>query len=115
MLDRFTTLTGAAMALGLLLAVSGCLHYKRAADDAQGQLASAEARRRLCAENLDALAQEAQERAAAAAKALEQAQVRARTLGQRADRILRQPAAVPGNDCASARVRVQAWLKSRGQ
>lgn len=115
MLDRFTTITGAVMALGLLLAVCGCLHYKRAADDAEALRATAEARLRLCEQSVDALAKEAQERAAEAAKALEQAKVRARTLEQRADRMLRQPAAVPGDDCASAKARARAWLEGRGQ
>ena len=105
MLDKFTTITGAVLALGLLLAVCGCLHYKRAADDAEVQLAAAEARRRLCAESVEALAQEAKARAAESAQALQQAQVRARTLAQRADAQLRRPAAVPGDDCASAKAR----------
>ena len=90
-------------------------HHKRAAEDARLQLAAAEARTALCNEAVAQLDREAHEREAAAKKALEDAQAQADKYALRADQLLRKPAAVPGDDCASARVRAQAWLKSRGQ
>lgn len=61
-------------------------------------------------DNLHALAQQ-RERETTTARAA--AAATARAAAQRADTILAAPAAVPGNDCASAQVRVGAWLESR--
>jgi hypothetical protein len=61
-------------------------------------------------DNLHALAQQ-RERETTTARAA--AAATARAAAQRADAILAAPAAVPGNDCASAQVRVGAWLESR--
>ena len=113
MLDRFTAITGALLMLALLGCFAWGARWRSAALDAEALHATAEARRRMCAESVEALAQEAKARAAESAKALEQAQVRARTLAQRADAQLRRPAAVPGDDCASARARARAWLEAR--
>ena len=88
-------------------------HHKRAAEDARLQLAAAEARTALCNEAVAQLDAEAKEREAAAAQALAEATAKADKYALRADKILRAPAAVPGDDCASARARARAWLEAR--
>ncbi len=76
-------------------------------------IAAAEGRLRLCSESISAMQAEAKAREAAAQKALAAAQSAAKSHAQRADRLLRAPAAVPGDDCASARVRARKWLEGR--
>ena len=88
-------------------------HHKRAAEDLQDELVRARLREQTCAESVSALESEAKEREASAAKALADAQAQADKYALRADKLLRQPAAVPGDDCASARVRARAWLEAR--
>ena len=100
----------AAVMMGL--ALFG-LRYKRAAHDAQAQLALVQAQAAQCSQSVALLENEAKESEAAAARALAAAQSAADKHAQRADRLLRAPAAVPGDDCASARVRARAWLEGR--
>ena len=90
-------------------------HYKDVADELQVELWQAQQREKTCTEAVAALETEAREREAAAKKALDEATKQANKYALRADELLRRPAAVPGDDCASARVRAQAWLKGRGQ
>lgn len=66
-----------------------------------------------CSEATDALKKLADQRARDADKARAQARKAAAGRNARADAILSAPPAVPGNDCASARVRVDQWLKGR--
>lgn len=66
-----------------------------------------------CSEATDALRKLADERAREADKARAQARKAAAGRNARADAILSAPPAVPGDDCASARVRVDQWLKGR--
>ena len=88
-------------------------HYKRAAEELQDELVAARLREQTCADAVAALETEAKAREAQAAKALADAQAQADKYQLRADRLLRQPAAVPGDDCASARVRARKWLEAR--
>lgn len=63
-------------------------------------------------QRLQALAESRAREAAAARKLAAQA---AADHARRADAVLAAPPAVPGNDCASARVRVGDWLKGRAR
>ncbi len=76
-------------------------------------LALARARAEQCRASVAALEAQARAREAAAAKALAEAQDAASKHARRADRLLLQPAAAPGDDCASARVRARQWLEGR--
>lgn len=111
---------GEAVATAILVAAICCLglscvHLKRELaseiDERQAQAAQAA----MCRASVDALEAERKEHEAAAKKALAEAQAEANKYALRADQLLRKPAAVPGDDCASAKVRAAAWLKSRGQ
>lgn len=57
----------------------------------------------------------AESRAREAAAARRQAAQTAAEHARRADAVLAAPPAVPGDDCASARVRVGQWLKGRAR
>lgn len=67
-----------------------------------------------CSDAVDDLRTLADKRAKDAATARATAAAQARAAAQRADAILSAPAAVPGNDCQSAKARVGAWLQTRG-
>ena len=88
-------------------------HHKNAAEELRGELAACALRAMNAEDALAKLEHESQARAEAAAKALEAAQKDADKYRLRADRLLKQPAAVPGDDCASAKVRARAWLEGR--
>lgn len=75
-------------------------------DNARG-LASA------CNDATEALREQADQRAAAAKPRQAAARATAATHGNRALEILTTPAAVPGDDYASARRRVDGWLQRR--
>jgi hypothetical protein len=66
-----------------------------------------------CSDGVKALQAAAAEREREGRKAGEKARVEAEAHQSAAQRILSTPAAVPGNDCASARVRLDGWLKAR--
>lgn len=68
-----------------------------------------------CSDAVDDLRALADERASEAATTRAAAAAQARMAAQRADAILAAPAAVPGNDCASAQVRIDSWLQGRVQ
>lgn len=68
-----------------------------------------------CSDAVDDLRTLADQRAREAATARATAATQAHAAAQRADAILAAPAAVPGNDCASAKVRVDRWLQGRAQ
>lgn len=88
-------------------------HHKNAADELRGELAACALRAMNAEAALAKMEQEAQARAEAAAKALEAAQKDADKYRLRADKLMKQPPAVPGDDCASAKVRARAWLEGR--
>ena len=90
-------------------------HHKGVAEELRDELVRARLREQTCAESVAALESEVKAREAQAAKALAEAHAKADKYALRADKLLRQPAAVPGNDCASAKARAAAWLQSRGQ
>ncbi|CAA2108198.1 hypothetical protein [Variovorax paradoxus] len=68
-----------------------------------------------CSDATDDLRTLADKRAAEAKKAQAAARDAATGRQQTAHAILSTPSAVPGNACASAQVRVDAWLKGRVQ
>lgn len=84
------------------------------ADQRQRELDQAQATALACGSAVDNLHVLAQQREREAATARAAAAATARAAAQRADAILSAPAAVPGDDCQSAQVRVQSWLQTRG-
>lgn len=88
-------------------------YHKNAAEELRGELAACALRAMNAEAALAKMEQEAKARADAAAKALEAAQKDADKYRLRADKLMKQPAAVPGDDCASAKVRARKWLEGR--
>ncbi|UYL85498.1 lipopolysaccharide assembly protein A domain [Acidovorax phage Aval] len=68
-----------------------------------------------CSSKVNELRTLADKRAQEAASARRAAAGRAADYNRQADQILAAPPAVPGDACASAQVRVDAWLKGRAQ
>lgn len=68
-----------------------------------------------CSSSIGELEDRARAAAARALPVLAAAQAKALSLEQRAQATLAAPATVPGDDCRSARDRLEAWLASRGQ
>ena len=91
------------------------VHWRDEAQKAQIYAAEAKSAAQLCSESVKDLRAQEDARAAESAKALAAAQAAADKYALRADRLLRAPAAVPGDDCTSARMRAADWLRSRGQ
>ena len=77
------------------------------------ELALAQSASETCSASIAELEAQAKAREQAAADALAKAQKDAARHAKRADDLLRTPPAVPGNDCASAKVRARAWLEGR--
>ena len=66
-----------------------------------------------CSDATEALRELADRRGAEAKRAQAEARQVASRREMRAQQILGTPAALPGDDCGSARVRVDGWLKGR--
>lgn len=66
-----------------------------------------------CSDSVDALQLTASDRAKKAKVDRARAAASAATLEQRADETLATPAALAGNDCKSAELRIDTWLKGR--
>lgn len=81
--------------------------------DMQGQRDGAREAASACSDAVDDLRTLADQRAKEADAARAQARKAAAGRNARADAILSAPPAVPGDDCASARVRVDQWIKGR--
>jgi hypothetical protein len=81
----------------------------------RGERDSASTAARLCSDSVSELKQAADARAVAAEPARQQATQRAVQHNQRADAILAAPPAVIDDDAASARIRIDEWLRARGQ
>ena len=79
----------------------------------QQELGTAQAAGQACSAGVQRLEKLAEARAQEAAQARRQAQAKARQHAARADAVLAEPPAVPGDDCASARARVRGWLEGR--
>lgn len=105
----------AAIIIGAALLGCGLYarHEKERADKLEAQLATETAAAQACSASIAELDAEAKAREAAAAKALAEARAQADKYALRADRIMKTPAAVAGDDCASAQVRARAWLEGR--
>ncbi|UIS65502.1 hypothetical protein [Acidovorax phage AP1] len=117
----------AAVAVALVLSLLGNLMLTRAylgkRDDATTARAELEAKGRelagvrgaaqACSSKVEELRTLADKRAHEAASARRAAAVRAADHSRMADQILATPGALPGDACASAQVRVDAWLKGR--
>ena len=112
-------LAGLGIALALSLAANGVVTH--AWLGARDELATArqEARTNLsaakaCSDGVESLRSAAAERAAKAEGARDAAMALATAAGKSAYKIMSKPPAVPGNDCASARVQVDEWISGRG-
>jgi hypothetical protein len=114
----------AILALLLALAVSSLANYLlvsrwlAARDDvatATERASQAQADSKLCSDGISDLQRETAKAITAAREAAAATQVANKARLARADRILAAPAAVPGNDCASASAGANAWLIERGQ
>ena len=104
----------AAILMATILGMGWWAHHQKSiAEDLRGELAQCALRASQAEASLDALAREAKERVDAAQKALEAAQKDAQRHAKRADDLLKRPPAVPGDDCASAKVRAHDWLEAR--
>ena len=109
-----------AAAVGILVAAiiglcgySVILQKRLAAETEERQTQTARAA--MCAEAVRGLEEEAIKRQEEARAIVEAAREEAQEANRRADEILKRPAAVPGDDCKSAQIRAQAWLRSRKQ
>lgn len=80
------------------------------AQERDSALAGAQA----CSDGVQRLQALAESRAKEAVAARKQAAQAAADHARRADEVLAAPPAVPGDDCASARVRIGRWLRQRG-
>lgn len=107
-----------ALALALSIASNGALGW--AWLGARDQVATttterdnARAAASACSDATEALRELADKRGAEAARAQVEARKAAGHREGRAQQILSTPAALPGDDCGSARVRVDGWLKGR--
>lgn len=114
-------LLAASVALNAALGVA----WQRAGNHArelQAQIAAVQGERdhalqtaQACSDGVQRLQALAESRAREAAAARRQAAQTAAEHARRADAALAAPPAVPGDDCASARVRVGQWLKGRAR
>lgn len=114
-------LLAASVAINAALGVA----WRRAGDHArelQAQIAAVTGERdhalqsaQACSDGVQRLQALAESRAREAAAARQQAAQAAAEHARRADAVLSAPPAVPGDDCASARVRVGDWLKGRAR
>ncbi len=107
---------GAACAL-LTLALAGVGNYALGLRDERAalrvELLAAESAATACSDGVSDLEQQATQRARDAAPKREQARQAAQTHDKRADAILAEPPAVPGDSCRSAEAAVDTWWKAR--
>lgn len=114
-------LLAASVAINAALGVA----WRRAGNHArelQAQIATVQSERdhalqsaQACSDGVARLQALAERREREAAAARRQAAQAAAEHARRADAVLSAPPAVPGDDCASARVRVGDWLKGRAR
>ena len=106
--------TATAILVAAIIGLGGysvILQNRLASERDERQVAQATAA--MCSAALKGLEAEAKARAASAAEAVAEAEKAAADAMRRSDEILKRPAAVPGDDCQSAKMRAQAWLKGR--
>lgn len=113
----------ASMAANVLLGVAWLNQREELA--AQAQIYHAQTQRleeqrqtamdaaQMCSSQVERLAAQAKRRAAEADAARVVAAQQAAQHNLRADAVLSAPAAVPGDDCASAQVRAEQWIRMR--
>ena len=80
---------------------------------ARDQRDTAQSAAKACGDETERLHRLAEQRTREAQAARQKAAQAAALHGKRADAILAAPPAVPGDDCASARARVDNWLQGR--
>lgn len=103
-----------AVSIALNVVLGGLwLHARDVATTTTVQRDTARADASACSDATEDLRMQADKRAAAAKPVRAIAREQAATREARADALLSTPAAVPGDDYASARARVDAWLKGR--
>ena len=108
------TLAYAAMVVAWQVAKSDAAQQRARVQAVAAERDRAQEAAQACSASVARLQELAAQRAREAAQARAAAHSRAQQHNQRADAALATPAAVPGDDYASARMRVDAWLKGRG-
>lgn len=108
-----SVLLNAGLAWGWLHARDNTVKARQQVTVVTGERDAARLTAQECSEATDALKKLADQRAKEADAARAQARKAAAGRNARADAILSAPPAVPGDDCASARVRVDQWIKGR--
>lgn len=108
------TLAYAAMVVAWQVAKSDAAQQRARVQAVAAERDRAQEAAQACSASVARLQELAEQRAQEAAQARAVARARAQQHNQRADAALAKPAAVPGDDYASARMRVDAWLKGRG-
>lgn len=89
------------------------VRQKTAAEQLASERDAARQSAQACSASVAALQEAAEQRAQQAEAARSAAARQASAHNRRADRVLSAAPAVPGNDCASASQRVNAWLAER--
>jgi hypothetical protein len=117
-----TTIIMAALGIALACSLAGNGLLASLYVDAREEVATQAAEKKQaigaameCSASIATLDAEATQRAAAALPALAAAQAKALSAEQRATDILSRPAAVPGNDCASADRVFVDWIQGRAK
>lgn len=110
-----TLITGAIASLVVLALTMWGQHYRNEARELFDELQKAKAELTTCELREQTFITQARENEERAAKALAQAQSEANRYAIRADNLLKKPAALPGDDCGSAKIRASTWLKERGR
>lgn len=123
MIPGAPVLFGLALSLALNAALGwACLSQRDKTTEAQSAVTAMEQQRdgaravaSACSDAVEDLRNVADQRAAEAKAARAEAAAKARGHNKKADSILATAAAVPGDDCRSAQVRVADWLKGRAK
>lgn len=116
-LSRYLTIgLGILLGLSALANIGLTMAYLKARDGKTQAVAdrdSARAAASACSDATEALRELADKRGDEARRAQAAARLAASRRETRAQQILSTPAAVPGDDCGSARVRIDHWIKGR--
>jgi membrane protein involved in colicin uptake len=103
----------AASMLGNVAAVDAYLHARDDKTTALADLRQVKSAAQACSEATNRLKADADAREEAAKRARDEALGVARLAQENASKLMSKPPAVPGNDCASAKVQINDWLGKR--
>jgi|FreactcultureFD7_1027221.scaffolds.fasta_scaffold00888_20 hypothetical protein len=113
----FPWFTSTLLALSVTINVALCHAWIQEHDMATTQEVKAndfQQRASACSKSIDDARELSQQRSENAAKAIEQAHGASMKLQQAAQQILASPPTTAGNDCQSAKIRADEWVRSRG-